>query len=38
MSKPYIIVHMMSSIDWRIDCAMTAQLAGDSEYYSTLDA
>lgn len=38
MSKPYIIVHMMSSIDGRIDCAMTAQLAGDSEYYSTLDA
>lgn len=37
MSKPYIIVHMMSSIDGRIDCAMTAQLAGDAEYYGTLD-
>lgn len=38
MKKPYIIVHMMSSIDGRIDCGMTAQLAGEPEYYSTLDA
>lgn len=37
MSKPYIIVHMMSSVDGRIDCAMTAQLAGNSEYYDSLD-
>lgn len=38
MSKPYIICHMMTSIDGRIDCAMTAQLAGVSEYYTTLKA
>lgn len=38
MNKPYIIVHMMSSIDGRIDCGMTAQLAGEREYYTTLDA
>lgn len=38
MSKPYVIVHMMTSIDGRIDCGMTAQLDGNREYYSTLDA
>lgn len=38
MNKPYIIVHMMSSIDGRIDCGMTAQLDGEKEYYSTLSA
>lgn len=38
MNKPYIIVHMMTSIDGRIDCGMTAQMRGNSEYYSTLDA
>lgn len=37
MSKPYVIVHMMTSIDGRIDCGMTAQLDGNREYYSTLD-
>ena len=37
MAKPYVIVHMMTSIDGRIDCDMTAQLAGNSTYYSTLD-
>ncbi|EEJ71888.1 dihydrofolate reductase family protein [Lactobacillus ultunensis] len=37
MNKPYIIVHMMTSVDGRIDCGMTAQLKGNSEYYSTLD-
>lgn len=36
MKRPYIIVHMMTSVDGRIDCAMTAQLDGNSEYYSTL--
>lgn len=36
MTKPDIIVHMMTSIDGRIDCGMTAQLDGNSEYYSTL--
>lgn len=38
MNRPYIIVHMMTSIDGRIDCGMTAQLAGEPEYYSTLDS
>ena len=38
MSKPYIICHMMSSIDGRIDCAMTAQIKGVDEYYKTLNS
>lgn len=38
MNKPYIIVHMMTSVDGRIDCEMTAQMRGNKEYYSTLDA
>lgn len=38
MMKPYIICHMMTSIDGRIDCAMTSQLPGVSDYYSTLNA
>lgn len=38
MKKPYIVVHMMSSIDGRIDCAMTAQMRGNDTYYSSLDA
>ena len=38
MNKPSIIVHMMTSVDGRIDCGMTAQLAGKPEYYSTLDS
>lgn len=38
MNKPYIIVHMMTSIDGRIDCDMTAQMRGNNEYYATLDA
>lgn len=38
MTKPYIIVHMMTSIDGRIDCNMTAQMRGNDEYYNTLDA
>ena len=36
MSKPYIICHMMTSVDGRIDCAMTEQLPGVEEYYDTL--
>ena len=36
MSKPYIICHMMTSVDGRIDCAMTTHLPGE-EYYSTLE-
>ena len=38
MSKPYIICHMMTSLDGRIDCPMTEQLPGVEEYYNTLDA
>lgn len=38
MNKPYIVCHMMMSIDGRIDCGMTAQLAGNTEYYETLAA
>ena len=38
MSKPYIVCHMMMSIDGRIDCGMTVQLAGNHEYYEALAA
>ena len=38
MIKPYIICHMMTSVDGRIDCAMTEHLPGVQEYYDTLDA
>ena len=38
MKKPYIICHMMTSLDGRIDCAMTARLPGVEDYYATLDA
>lgn len=38
MKKPHIIVHMMMALDGRIDCGMTAQLAGNAEYYATLAA
>lgn len=37
MKKPYIICHMMTSVDGRIDCAMTEHLPGVQEYYDTLD-
>ena len=33
--RPYIICHMMSSIDGRIDCDMTEKIGGD-EYYDAL--
>lgn len=36
MKKPYIICHMMTSVDGRIDCAMTSQLSGVEDYYKTL--
>ena len=36
--KPYIICHMMTSIDGRIDCAMTSQMEGVDDYYRTLNA
>ncbi len=35
--KPYIICYMMTSIDGRIDCQMTAQLQGVAQYYQILD-
>ena len=38
MKKPYIICHMMTSVDGRIDCAMTEHLPGVQEYYDTLDS
>lgn len=37
MNRPYIICHMMTSVDGRIDCAMTEQLPGVSDYYRTLE-
>lgn len=37
-NKPYIICHMMASVDGRIDCGMTIKLRGNQEYYDTLDA
>lgn len=36
MMKPYVICHMMASIDGRIDCDMTDKISGD-EYYTALD-
>ena len=34
--KPYIVCHMMASIDGRIDCEMTERIGGD-EYYDALE-
>lgn len=36
MNKPYITCYMMTSIDGRIDCAMTENLPGVEEYYQIL--
>lgn len=38
MNKPYIICHMMTSLDGRIDCKMTENLPGTKNYYETLDS
>lgn len=35
--RPYIIIHMMESIDGRIDCAMTEQIDSSNSYYEALD-
>ena len=35
--RPYIISHMMMSVDGRIDCPMVAQISGE-EYYTALDS
>lgn len=37
MNRPYIICHMMTSVDGRIDCAMTEKLPGVEDYYKTLE-
>lgn len=36
--KPYIICHMMSSVDGRIDCAMTEKIDNTENYYKALDS
>ena len=38
MKKPYLVCHMMTSLDGRIDCAMTERLPGVQDYYRTLEA
>ena len=35
--KPYIVCHMMSSVDGRIDCAMTEKIDDSDVYYELLD-
>lgn len=37
MNKPYIVCYMMTSVDGRIDCAMTGRLPGVEEYDPLLD-
>ena len=34
--RPYIVCHMMASVDGRIDCAMTEQIESGDEYYEAL--
>lgn len=34
--RPYIICHMIASVDGRIDCDMTEQIEGGNEYYEAL--
>jgi len=36
MIRPYIVCHMVASIDGRIDCSMVDKISGD-EYYETLE-
>lgn len=36
MNKPYIVCHMMMTVDGRIDCSMTEKIKGGDEYYQTL--
>ena len=35
--RPYIICHMMSLIDGRIDCDVTEQIETGDEYYEALN-
>lgn len=37
MMKPYIICHMMSLLDGRIDCDVTEQIESGDEYYEVLN-
>ena len=36
MNKPFIVCHMMTSVDGRIDCDMVGKLTGVEEYYESL--
>lgn len=36
MKRPYIICHMVASVDGRIDCSMVDKISGD-EYYTALE-
>lgn len=36
--RPYIICHMIASVDGRIDCNMTEQIEGGNEYYEALES
>lgn len=38
MNRPYIICHMIESLDGRIDCGMTEKIEPGDEYYMALDA
>lgn len=35
--RPYLIIHMMQSVDGRIDCAMTEEIDPSDAYYEALD-
>ena len=37
-TRPYIICHMMASLDGRIDCTTTSKLSGVDTYYHALSA
>lgn len=37
MQRPYVICHMMSLLDGRIDCDVTEQIETGDEYYEALD-
>lgn len=37
MNRPYTVCYMMTSVDGRIDCAMTEKLPGVEDYYPLLD-
>lgn len=38
MNRPYIICHMMMSVDGRIDCGMTEKIGGSDSYYDILNS